>query len=72
VSEVCCVCSSPKVTYRNYREQSFCWNCANPVPRPRWRIYIEPRDAWVGAYIAKDAVYVCPLPFVVIRRWRRP
>jgi hypothetical protein len=36
----------------------------------RLRIYLEPRDAWIGAYIAERAVYVCPLPFLVIR-WRR-
>lgn len=30
-------------------------------------IYLEPRDAWVGAYVARDYVYVCPLPFLVIR-----
>ncbi len=36
----------------------------------RLRLYIEPRDAWIGAYIAPQAIYVCPLPFVVIR-WQR-
>jgi hypothetical protein len=36
----------------------------------RLRVYFEWRDAWVGGYIGKDAVYVCPLPFLVIR-WRR-
>lgn len=36
----------------------------------RLRIYLEPRDAWIGAFVARDAVYVCPLPFVVFR-WRR-
>ena len=36
----------------------------------RLRLYIEPRDAWVGLYVAPKAVYVCPLPFVVIR-WMR-
>jgi hypothetical protein len=34
-------------------------------------IYVEPRDAWIGAYVAADAVYVCLLPFVVIRWARR-
>jgi hypothetical protein len=38
--------------------------------KPRFRIYLEPRDAWIGAYIANDAVYVCLVPFLVIR-WRR-
>lgn len=36
----------------------------------RIRIYFEPRDAWIGAYIAENAIYVCPLPFLVIR-WTR-
>jgi len=36
----------------------------------RLRVYLEPRDAWIGAYVAEKAVYVCPLPFVVIR-WER-
>lgn len=35
--------------------------------RGRVEIYAEPRDAWVGAYVANDAVYVCPLPFLVVR-----
>lgn len=33
-------------------------------------MYIEPRDAWIGLYLARDAVYVCLLPFLVIR-WQR-
>jgi hypothetical protein len=36
----------------------------------RLAIYVEPRDAWVGAYVAPDAIYVCPLPFLVWR-WTR-
>jgi len=37
------------------------------------RIYLEPRDAWVGAYISKTAIYICPVPFLVIRlQWRKP
>ena len=36
----------------------------------RLAVYVEPRDAWIGAYIAGSAVYVCPLPFLVIR-WNR-
>lgn len=36
----------------------------------RLRLYIEPRDLWVGVYVARDAVYVCPLPMVVIRYTR--
>ena len=36
----------------------------------RVQLYIEPRDAWVGVYVDPKAVYVCPLPFVVVR-WSR-
>lgn len=36
----------------------------------RLSVYLEPRDAWVGVYMALDAVYVCPVPFVVLR-WKR-
>jgi len=31
------------------------------------QIYLEPRDAWIGVYVAKTAVYVCPLPFLVLK-----
>jgi hypothetical protein len=34
------------------------------------KVYFEKRDAWVGVYVASDAVYVCLLPFIVIR-WMR-
>ena len=37
----------------------------------RLAIYIEPRDVWVGVYVALDAVYVCPLPMLVLRWDRR-
>lgn len=30
-------------------------------------IYIEPRDIWVGAYVAPRWVYVCLLPLLVIK-----
>lgn len=36
----------------------------------RVSVYVEPRDAWVGVYVAPAAVYVCPLPLLVIK-WRR-
>lgn len=36
----------------------------------RLSVYIEPRDLWVGAYVAEHAVYVCPLPLIVFR-WTR-
>ncbi|WP_237101403.1 hypothetical protein [Nonomuraea sp. MG754425] len=38
----------------------------------RIAIYIEPRDLWVGGYIAPDAVYVLPFPTIVFRWTRRP
>lgn len=37
----------------------------------RLQVYIEPRDAWIGAYVAAAAVYVCPAPFLVLRWTRR-
>lgn len=37
----------------------------------RLAIYLEPRDAWVGVYVAPDAVYVLLVPFVVFRWDRR-
>lgn len=36
----------------------------------RLRIYLEPRDMWIGAYFSEDAIYVCVLPFLVAR-WER-
>lgn len=36
----------------------------------RLQVYLEPRDLWVGVYVAKDAIYVCPLPLLVFR-WTR-
>lgn len=38
--------------------------------RGRLQVYLEPRDLWVGAYIATDAVYVCLVPLLVLR-WAR-
>lgn len=38
--------------------------------RGRLAIYIEPRDVWIGAYVAEDYLYVCPLPLLVFR-WDR-
>lgn len=40
------------------------------LARGRIRLYIEPRDVRVGVYVSEDAVYVCPLPMLVIRWWR--
>jgi hypothetical protein len=40
------------------------------MTRGRLSIYIEPRDLWVGAYISETAIYICPLPMLVLK-WRR-
>jgi hypothetical protein len=37
----------------------------------RLTVYLDRRDGWVGVYLAEAAVYVCPLPFVVLRWSRR-
>jgi len=40
--------------------------------RREWgQIYIEPRDWWIGVYLAERAVFVCLLPCVVLKVWRR-
>jgi hypothetical protein len=36
----------------------------------RLQVYLEPRDIWIGCYLADRAVYVCVLPCLVIR-WSR-
>lgn len=36
----------------------------------RLSIYFEPRDVWVGLYVHPYALYVCPLPCIVIK-WER-
>jgi hypothetical protein len=30
----CCECESTRVAYRNYKEQPFCWPCADAQPWP--------------------------------------
>lgn len=35
----------------------------------RLSLYWEPRDLWVGVFVGEHAVYICPLPTLVIR-WR--
>lgn len=37
----------------------------------RLSVYVEPGDVWVGVYVAPGAVYVCPLPMLVVRWARR-
>lgn len=36
----------------------------------RFCAYLDPRDMWVGAFFSTSAIYVCPVPFVVLR-WAR-
>jgi hypothetical protein len=35
--------------------------------RHRVEVLVDPRDAWVGAYLGEAAAYLCPLPFLVLR-----
>ncbi len=46
-------------------------DAAAPTNR-RVEVYVDPRDLWVGLFVAPDAVYVCPLPAVVVRIARGP
>lgn len=41
------------------------------VDRLRLQVYLEPRDVWIGAYVAPLALFVCPAPCVVLRFARR-
>jgi hypothetical protein len=36
----------------------------------RLSVYIEPRDAWIGVYVARDAIYLLLVPLLVFR-WQR-
>jgi hypothetical protein len=36
----------------------------------RLQLYVEPRDLWMGLYVAPTALYLCPLPALVLR-WAR-
>ena len=38
--------------------------------RYRIKIYLEPRDWWIGVYNGPNHVYVCPLPMLVFR-WEK-
>jgi len=40
------------------------------LARGRLQVYVQPRDIWVGVYVAEHAVYICPLPCLVLR-WTR-
>jgi hypothetical protein len=58
-------------------------NLTAPAPTPRvpwWRrqyrvrsvtLYLDSSDVWVGYRRGASCHYVCPLPCVVLRRWRR-
>lgn len=35
--------------------------------RHRVEVYFEWRDLWMGAYVGDGALYICPLPTLVIR-----
>ena len=37
----------------------------------RLQVYVEPRDLWIGLYVARYAIYVCLLPLLVFRWTRR-
>lgn len=37
----------------------------------RLQVYLEPRDLWIGVYVARDALYLCLLPVLVFRWTRR-
>jgi hypothetical protein len=42
------------------------------VLRRRWQVgalsvYLEPRDAWIGLYRGDEALFWCPVPFLVVR-----
>lgn len=37
------------------------------VERLHLQVYLERRDVWIGAYVAPQAVFVCPAPCVVLR-----
>lgn len=57
---------------------AFVWACIAAWWAGQWvgervsrlRVYIEPRDVWIGVYVAPHAIYVCPLPMLVFR-WAR-
>ena len=47
------------------------------LPKILWRrgrlwVIFEPRDGWVGFYVARKAVYVCLLPCLVVKWERKP
>lgn len=50
---------------------ALCWRLLRRSRwRRTWKVYVEPRDWWVGYYRGDDHHYVCLLPCVVLR-WNR-
>lgn len=47
-------------------------DCYRRLRFGRLTVYVEPRDIWIGAYVAEEYVYVCPLPMIVLRWERHP
>ncbi len=41
-------------------------------PRGRLSVVFEPRDVWIGLYVARRAVYACLIPCLPLRWERRP
>jgi hypothetical protein len=37
----------------------------------RWQVYFEPRDLWIGVYVAWRAVYIVLVPTLVVRYARK-
>lgn len=40
--------------------------------RGRLSLVLEPRDVWIGLYVAHGAVYVCLVPCLPLKWERRP
>ena len=46
---------------------------AAPTPRElllRLDVYVDTADWWVGVYLGPTAIFICPLPCLVVR-WQR-
>lgn len=46
------------------------WRPPRRLRLGRVSVYVEPRDFWIGVYVAEVAIYVCPVPMLVFR-WIR-
>jgi hypothetical protein len=40
--------------------------------RGRVEVYFDRRDLWIGVYVSEQAIYLCPLPVLVVRISRGP